>query len=194
MGMGAAARRSGEPYAVFRPAGIDQPLREHNRVMELRAALQPAGRATSSGRGAVVWDATYDSHYTAEGDYLVGNQNTFFIASQRPALPIKCVLTNCRVTILRPSFAKQGGYNGLSVTGGTVVVSRWPGCLTVGQSSAPTGSGPVLTTMHTLLLPRLPAAIQAADVVTDDTGTSYTVVSTEQNAMGWRVATRVGTP
>ena len=193
MGMGAAARRMGESYTVFRPAGIDRPLREHNRIIDLLAAFQPVGHGTSSGRGAVVWDATYDGHYTTEGDYLVNKQNIFFVASQRAALPIKCVLSNCTVTISRPAFAEQGSYNGFYATNGAVVISGWPGCFASGQSSVSVGAGPVLITTRTLLLPRLPVAIQTADVVTDGSGASCVVVSAEQNAMGWRLVTRLGT-
>ena len=194
MGLGVAARKTGGSCAVYRPTGIDQPLREHNRVIELFASFQPAGHGTSGGRDAAIWLATYDSHYTSEGDYLVGNQGTFFVAMQRPALPIKCVLTNVNVSILRPSFAAQGGYNGLYTTGGTLIINSWPGCFIASENSVSAGAGPVLITTRTLLLPQLPAAIHVADLVTDDTGASYAVVSSEQNAMGWRLVTRTGTP
>ena len=193
-GMGAAARRLGSACTVYRPSGSDQPLGEHNRVIELPVAFQPLGRGMTGGRAAVVWEATFDSRYTHEGDYLVAAGGKFFVAMQQPACPVRCVLTNRIITISRPAFAAQGGYNGLHSAGAIVILNNWPGYLDGGQGGAFSDHGPVVQTSRVLLLPRLPSAVEVADVITDDMGGSCTVVCAEQNAMGWRVLARAVTP
>ena len=193
-GMGAAARKLGSPCTVYRPLGPVGPLRPHNKLIEVSVAFHPIGRDAGGVRAAFAWEATFDSHYTAEGDYLVGDQGTFFVAMQWPALPVKCILTNQVVTIVRPSFAAQGGYSGLCATGGAVVISQWPGHLDLATSASSSAKGPIVSTSGCLLLPKLPTSIEVADVITDEAGTSYIVQSAEQTATGWRVLTHSVTP
>ena len=193
-GMGLAARKYGAPFALYRPTGANQPLGAHNKILDILVALRPVGRWTGNSRGTAIWDATLDSSYTAEGDYLAGDQGTFFIATQRPALPVTCVLTNCRLTMIRPSFATQGGYSGLYSTGGTAVIRDWPAHSTgVPNVEAIDRETPLVAT-ETLWLPRLPTPVCIGDVVTGGSGASAVVVNAEQTAMGWRVTARAATP
>ena len=192
-GMGIAARKYGAPFALYRPKGANQPLGAHNKVRDIAVALRPAGRWTGNGRATAIWDATLDSSYTVEGDYLAGSEGTFFIATQRAASPVICVLTNCRVTMIRPSFATQGGYSGLYSTGGAAVIRDWPAHSTRIPSLEAINRQATPIATETLLLPKLPVSVCVGDVVMDGSDGSAVVMNAEQTALGWRVTARAAT-
>jgi hypothetical protein len=185
-----AARKLGDSYLVYHPSGIDSPLDERNRVIRLFASFKQQGHDGRS-RALPVWQATFDCYYTQPGDYLVGDTRTFFVACQETALPPLCISTNRVVTVVRPSFAPQGGYSGLGAAAGEVVLAGWPGSLLEngGYGELPRAGGHGFGAC-TLLLPCLPAAPKVADVVTDETDGTYVVGAAESNALGWRLLLR----
>jgi len=192
-GLGAAGRKLGAPYWVYRPKGVLQPTRTQNRMIQISAAFFAEGGGAPHGPeyGEALWWGSFDAAYTQAGDYLVGAQATYFVARQWPGLPIQCVLTNRVVTIVRPLPAQQGRYSGLFSSQGELVISGWPASL-LASGSHSVGLKPTDTRLGSwsLLLPGLPVDIQVADVVTDDLGGNYVVGSAEQSSLGWRVLVR----
>ena len=107
-GMGVAARKLGRPFNVYRPDGPQQPLAPQNRVIKLFAAFQAeGGTGRAPDYGEALWQGTFDAAYTRVGDYLVGETETYFVAAQKPALPVQCVLTNRVATVVRPGETSQ---------------------------------------------------------------------------------------
>ncbi len=192
-GMGVAARRSGLPFTIFRPSGALQPLAAQNRVLELYAAFYPGN---SDGRvgadyGRPLWRGVYDAVYTQGGDYLVGRDSTYFVASQQVGLPVQCVRTNRTVSLVRPTPAMQGGYSGFFSTPGETVLAEWPASLLAdGGRPDEVKTGETKLGVWSLLLPVLPVCPQVADVVSDDLGGVYAVGNAEQSVLGWRLAVR----
>ena len=190
-GMGVAARKLGLACIVYRPRTAAQPVSDGNRVIKLFAAFAPEGVGGGASSLQPLWRGTFDAVYTQTGDYLVASDRTYFVGSQLPALPIRCVLTNRSLTIARPSFLGQGGYSGLYASGGEPVVTSWPAAVFANGGSpenvriAGVGLGGWV-----VLLPRLPVPPQVADVVTDDAGSVYVVGAAEQNTLGWRLLVR----
>ena len=190
-GSGVAARRTGCLFGLYRPAGVVQPVRPQNRLLDLPAAFAPAGKRGGAVYGQSLWTGTFDFSTTQPGDYLASDAATYFVASQLPGLDVQCVRTNRTVSIVRPTPALQGGYSGFFSTPGDVVITDWPACLL--ESGGQAGGGRVGETRFggwTLLLPVLPAPPQIADVVSDDLGGAYVVGSAEQSALGWRLTVR----
>lgn len=187
-GMGLAARRAGCAFTVYRPRDAADPLGARNRVIDLWAMFT-AGRSGNSS--SAVWEGVYDFSYTQPGDYLVGADGTYFVASQRPGLPVLCVLTNRVVSLVRPLPAMQGGYGGFFAVPGESLIVSWPACLLEAGGHAEVGrAGETRFGSWSLMLPVLPLAPQIADVVSDDLGGAYVVGSAEQNALGWRLLVR----
>ena len=193
-GMGAAARKLGAPFSVYRPKTAAEPLCSRNRIIKLFASFNPEdGRYTSApGFGHPIWWGVFDSAYTEPGDYLVGDTGTYFVCAQRPLLPVQCVLTNRIVGLIRAAAPAPGGYSGLSAASASPVISGYPASLLeaavrendVGVRAQRFG-GWVL-----LLPPRLLEAPQVGDVVRDDTGMTYAVGAAEQTVLGWRLLAR----
>lgn len=192
-GLGAAGRKLGAPYAVYRPKGVLRPTRPQNRVIEICAAFSAEGGGAPHGPdyGEALWWGSFDAAYTQAGDYLVSAQATYFVARQWPGLPVQCVLTNRVVTIVRPLPAQQGSYSGLFASQGELVISKWPASV-LASGSHSVGLKPAETRLGSwnLLLPVLPVDLMVADVVTDDLGGNYVVGSAEQSSLGWRVLVR----
>jgi len=191
-GMGVAARKLGRPFNVFRPDGAMQPLAPQNRVIKLFAVFQAEGGAPHApDYGEALWQGIFDSVYTQAADYLVGPRETYFVAAQKPLLPVQCVLTNRVVTVVRPAPAAQGGYSGLYATSGERVIMGWPCSL---LEAGGRGAGAALTETRfgnwVMLLPALPVPIEVADVVSDERGSTYVVSIAEQSTLGWRLLVR----
>jgi hypothetical protein len=196
-GLGVAARRLGTPFVVYRPRGACAPLAPANRVIKLEAAFNALDERFRrvSGFGEPVWWGVFDSLYTQAGDYLSGGAAdraaaVYFVAAQRPLLPAQCVKTNRVVTISRPPAPSFGGYGGMVAESAATVLDGWPASL-LAQSARVSGSLPESRFgSWTLLLPALPCAVLAGDVVADDTGRFFLVASAEQSDLGWRMILR----
>ena len=190
--MGVAARKLGGVCVVYRPKNASRPVHDGNRLVELFAAFEPQGRAGSgSARFQPLWRGVFDASYTRSGDYIVGVDDTYFVATKPPAQPVQCILTNRVVTISRPGFSSQGGYNGLYASSGKTIIVGWPVALVEdGSASKGTKVGTSSLGGWTVLLPLLPATLQLADVVTDEAGGTYVVEAAEQNNSGWRLLVR----
>ena len=192
-GMAVAGRLLGTPYVVYRPKGANSPTGPRNRLIVLNAAFAAAGKGSTRapGYGQAVWQGSFDARYTQAGDYLVGASGTFFVAQQWPGLPVQCVLTNRSVTIVRPTAAAQGTYSGFFASPGERVIIGWPASIL--ESGEHGGSArPQETRLGNwqILLPVLPVAPHAADVITDDLGSTYVIGAAEQSSLGWRLLVR----
>ncbi len=186
-GMGVAARKTGRLFKVFRPTAVGDPLDVHHRILDLNATFVAAG---SSGDPAI-WHGVFDSSYTVPGDILVGGQMTFFIGSQLPGAPVQCVLTNRRVSVVRPMAAQQTGYSGIFATSAEALLAGWPARFKAVGDAGDTGkAGHSRLGGWMVSLPALPVAPQVDDLITDDLGGAYLVGSAEQNVLGWRLLVR----
>lgn len=193
-GMGLAAQKVGQPFIVYRPSGPNEPLSERNRVIRLFAAFELEGAGNSRSAGSV-WRGIFDALYAQVGNYLVGQSQVFFVASQLPNLPSQCVLTNHLINLTRPSLTAQGGYSSLFPSGGDTILSGWPAAIIAGTShSARLQAGGTGSSGWTILLPDLPLCPRAFDVLSDDTGASYVVGEAEKGPLGWRLLAKQVTP
>jgi hypothetical protein len=191
-GMGVAARRLGALYIVYRPAARANPLSSRNRVIKLYAVFSAGdGRFTQAeAYGDAVWSGVFDACYTQPGDYLVGPAGTFFVAAQAPLLPVQCIKTNRVLTIARPAQPLAGGYSGLVIETALDVDVGWPASV-LALPTRISGNLPERRFGNwSVLLPRLPVAPLAGDVIVDDTGRNFVVGATEQSDLGWRLTVR----
>lgn len=135
-GLGVAARRIGSIHEVMRPQGVGPPLARANRVLRLHASFNAEDPAYRKPQryGQALWWGVFDSAATRSGDYLVGPDATYFVASQQPLLPIQCVQTNRVVTVWRPlgaGGAGASGYGGVRELAGERLIERWPASILV---------------------------------------------------------------
>ncbi|HTR16511.1 MAG TPA: hypothetical protein VMI52_05690 [Acetobacteraceae bacterium] len=193
-GAGIAARRLGTVYDVYRPCGVDAPLAPGNRVVRLSAAfLSEDGRVRKpSGYARAAWFGMFDYAYTRPGDFLSGAAGVFFVARQALLEPAICVLTNRVLGFSRPAAANavgvNAGYGGVTRTGSVALGSGWAASvLASGGGERGTLPSDQRAPQWDALLPALPFSPRPADLVTDEAGRGYGVVSAEESEMGWRL-------
>lgn len=204
-GYGKAALRLGLDNVQYRPVGTGNPLATAGVTLKASFNAQDMKYGKPNQYGIAVWWGLFDASATQEGDYLVGPQGTFFIASQQLHLPIQLVQCNRRVTLSRASTGSGAGaigYGGPCGTSGDDILlggagvpadTGWPASILLfGQRERnPSGlpSGVQQTGWRILLPASVPSSvvIQAADTITDDLGRRYAVQGAEPTDMGWRM-------
>ena len=196
-GNGAAARIMGQPHMLHRPAGAESPVRSGTGRMRL-PALFIAQRATPSGHGHPTFEGVFDSAYAEEGDYLVGDEATFFVATRQPLEPATCVRTNRVVSFGRTPAQPDGGaggYGGVVRSTTSRLLTGWPASLIIsggGMDRAGIPAG-VAVGGWSVLLPATPVRLQPGDLMTDDFGRAGVVSAAELSAYGWKLLVRQAT-
>lgn len=200
-GLGLAARAVGDWCDLYRGEHPHAPpIAPGNRVIRLPAAFANTRSFTAPvGYGDALWQGVFDSVYSRAGDYLVGADGTFFVASQPRLGPVLCVKTNRTLTLRRPAGPQQAGINrymGVQASEAQPLLTGWPASvLTVlggGKGALPGdapggvgGAGGWLA-----LLPGAGVTLRPGDLASDDLGRVAVVSASEHTALGWRLHLR----
>ena len=192
-GLGAAARHIGTDCDAFRPVAADRPMALVNRYIRLPAAFatEQGSFRQPVGYNQAGWSGVFDTAYTQPGDYLQSGNKIYFIAAQQDLLPSLCVLTN-RVLSIARATSLQGvgamGYGGITRDTLTPVLTDWPASVLAGGTGGSDDLPGEAGVAHwNTLRPPTPVRIRPADLIRDDTGASYVVISTELSSLGWRL-------
>ncbi len=189
----------GFPYQQFRPAGPGSPV----AGTPLNPALPVAASVTfNKFDAAPSWEKPQrflyvDGTQTAVGDYLVGGPlGTLAIVSQDPMLPIMGIVCNHVLTFKRPAasttLGAQPGYGGDVAGQETALLTGWPAYLGVaggGGRSPAKLPGDVEMPHVDIRLPMWPAVVLLnGDVIFDEQGRRYKIISAEGTTLGWKIA------
>lgn len=200
-GYGKAAKRLGKPCDLYRPADVLDPLALLTKITTLPAAFDatPAyGFTRPNSYGDALWHGLFDTAQTQVGDYLVGEDGTWFIAAQQPILPTICVACDRIVSIRRPAAPGAVGALGYSATvpdDEAVLMQGWPAGMVMrgiakhGEANLP-GEGPLGTML--IYLPAFPGIVlRNSDVVEDDLARRFVIGAAEITDLGWRLMARI---
>ena len=199
-GAGIAARYLGTPHTVYRPRGTGSPLARANAIGVLLADFK-ADFAFEGGKpnlyGKAVWGGLFNRTTTAPGDYMVGDQGTFFIAAQQLHAPTACIQCNRVLTAKRPTRPTPGDsfYGGDIRAAETTLLTSWPASVlqgTKGDRGDVNLPGDARMPWWAILLPALDDGPQLmmGDVLDDDQAAPrrYIVSSAERTDLGWRIS------
>jgi hypothetical protein len=195
-GLNVAARTIGTTTDAYRPSGIAAPIAAENRFLRFHAAFSaPDNRFLKpNGYGSAIWHGVFDAIYTRVGDYLVQNNNIWFIAAQQDLLPVLCVKADRVVSFSRsnaPSTTGINSYSGVTTDTNTRLLTDWPvSILGVGGSGQPTADLPSDQSVPywTVLMPAYgDVVLLPADLMQDDLGRNATVAAAELTSLGWRI-------
>jgi hypothetical protein len=193
-GLNRAANVLGSVTDAYRPRGVMDPLAKTNRFLKLRAAFSRADGNFERpvGYNTATWRGYFDASYTRVGDYLIQNDDVWFIIEQQPLLPVLCAQANRIISITRQAIATTGSAIGATSASVAVdVISRWPAStLGIGTAGRSPTALPGETTIGnwTILVPSVHGAIiQPTDIVTDDLGMNGIVITAELSRLGWRL-------
>jgi len=199
-----AALRIGQTYTLYRPSGATDPIVPGNIVTTLPASFNAEDMAYRKPENydKALWYCLVDGTQVQVGDYLVYQQNTYFIVAMQLTLPILAVQCNRRVRIGRmpvENGAGLAGYSGvvqseeadvLGSSNAGQFVSGWPASILQGGSAGndtTLPSGVKSSSAAILLPPSIPIAILESDVLQDDLGRNFAVYAAEQSSLGWRI-------
>lgn len=194
----------GSTYSQYRPTAATAAIVSGNLLGTMSAWLTTDPALKGPGQplpGKPLWYGAFDRSNVDVGDYLVGPDGTFFVASLvYPGAPM-LVWCNRTLTLQRAvgtlplGPAGAGSYGGTSVQNPVTVLTAWPGSLlqmSSGSKMAPTGmSLPSDAKLPgvSIMLPPLPAGLSVEwnDIVVDEVGQRYSVAMTELTPLGWRL-------
>jgi hypothetical protein len=195
-GLGQAALRVGEECDVFRPEGAELPLDPERRLVRLACAFSAGapGFKRAPMPGKPHWYAVLDTAYVQVGDYLRGRAGTYFMASLGALVPPLVVRCNRVLDLVRAEEAPVAGlegYGGETRWTLRTLLRGWPASV-LADASAPRGALPAdgAGTAWRVLMPVLPEAPRAADLLVGEDGTRLVVSSAEGTAEGWRLLAR----
>ncbi len=194
-GRGLAAIAVGELHDLHRPTRPTGPVQGATAIMRMPALFMPAS-ARMLAYGHPLFEAAFDAAYTQPGDYLVGRQFTWFVASQAPLLPLLCVKATRVVCVSRPGVSSGVGlatYGGIRRDTLQPVLSGWPASMVAHGLGLDRADLPADASLGgwSVLLPVLPGIVlRTGDLVADDLGRAGVVASVELSDYGWRLAVR----
>jgi hypothetical protein len=141
--------------------------------------------------------ALVDGASVLPGDYLIGAQETHFIAQMPDFQSIMCVLCNSVVTVLRTVRVDQfGSIEPPGTTEDVPLLKGWPASLLMsgrGPGDDVSLPGDINPAQYEVLLPPI-ANIElprAGDVVVDDHNQRFAVIGFDHTAAGWRLTSRL---
>lgn len=201
LGYSISASVLGTPYAQYRAAGPTNPTAAANKIGTINAWLTTDAKLQGLAQpqyGKPVWYGAIERVGVNIGDYLIGQNGTFFVTSMSyPAAP-SFSWCDRTVTITRPDQpvnipGPSPVYSGDTSQTQSPVLSGWP-CSQLQLSSGSTGRK---TGMHlpsdaslplaAFLLPATAPLAQFNDVITDDLNRRWYVQMVESSPLGFRL-------
>jgi len=191
----------GTVYNVYRPASANNPVSGTPLATIPAIFSQDANLSFShpANYEKESWFGAFDLTQAEVGDYLVGQQGTFFVASTAPQSPFsapRCVLCNIVINVLRQPEDAVGAVGPLSYGGDVssnevMIMQGWPaGVLetkraTRGATNLP---GDEDMAWFDVYLPLYAGTlITQNDILVDQTGRRYRVSGIELTTLGWRL-------
>lgn len=198
-GYAKSAQYVGLPFQQFRPAGPSNPT-AGSPLATLNASFSVAQSSFNFGKGVgfkdIIFNSLIDGRLIEVGDYLVGAEDTYFVASMQPLLPIISVRCNRVLNVKTPgpsqTFGANSAYSGTDGSNELIVMTAFPGSVMFDARGRATEVGlptDLPSPFYQILLP----AIEGVDVrsscfVTDDLGRRYTIAAAERSSLGWRIS------
>lgn len=195
-GYGIAAKKIGLDYAVYRPAGANDPLSPTNQVGTQKASFAPHGTNFQYGKpprhGEVLFNGLFDATSIHVGDYFVSSVDTYLVLSLDQIQPPLCAKASRTMRFLRPQGADQPGlnpYGGNSADVEDEYMRGWPVSSEMAKLGSALGGlpGDAAPGAFEFLVPYAGVDIIAADIAVDASGNRYVIGASERSGYGWRL-------
>jgi hypothetical protein len=196
-GYAKAAQRIGFPCSVYRSASMINPIAIGNRIFtNFYASFAVDFNFAQYNRPHIPdWKAMIDGRVLLHGDWVVGQQGTFYIADLQETLPIAAVQCTRNVSIVRPTYTTTGALEQTETT----IASQFPvyGFTSRNKAKAPAGFPTSSETeagvpgMQFYVNSQIVGAIQKNDVIIDENGLRFVVDSPTFSSFGYIVQTHI---
>ena len=190
-----AAQRLGFEYDIYHSVVPVDPINPANFINRLFASFNVSWNYEKANKyGNAVYQLVSDGRYFSIGDFFVGNGETWFVISKDLQLPITAVQCNHTVLIERSVQSDVPGtddYSGYNNQLPDVVARNLPASIlyankgNMNPERLPTDTN---LGFWTVLVPNLGNVIYFnRDIVQDENGYRYVVVTPELTDFGWRL-------
>lgn len=187
----------GRPSVVYRPRGSGDPIVPGHVVLTPMVAIDSVNTfkfTTPQSFGKPTFFAAFDARLARIGDYLVQDQDIYFLVTIDDIAPPQLTRCNRRVTLLRTLNTPKAGlmpYGGTTAGNEAPRFMCWPASV-LEKSKGDRGDmglpGDKKFGNVEMILPvSLPDVPRTSDIITDDLSRRFVVTSAEQTFMGWRV-------
>jgi hypothetical protein len=189
------AGRLGALFDQYRTASLTNPL-STTKIASIKAIFDASASLAfnaPSKYANAMFSVLVDPRVVQPGDYLVGDQGTWFIASTEPIKPILSVACNRTISVSRPGAPMPGmnHYGGATPDTDEVLVTGFPVSIlngTKGERGDANLPGDTRSPWVQILMPSPPGIIfRAFDLVSDDIGRNFIVSAAEETNLGWRL-------
>lgn len=211
-GYARAAKVIGLPYSQYRPTGAATPLGSLIGTIKAAFDSSPSYEFKQPNEyGDPTWFALLDDATVANGDYLIGNGQVYFVAAKQFLLPVVAIDCNRTVALIRP--AAPGSPTGTQPYGGTVYSAEvaalgslngdgslnvgWPASILLAGRAGKATPLPMAVNgagWRILMPSSVPITIGEDDAFVDDLGRRYLVEAAELTDLGWRIMTKEAHP
>ena len=195
-GYAQAAIPLGQPSSLYRPTNPAAPL--GTLLATLPAAFSVADLKFTRPEipNKPFYSGVWPLAQTQPGDYIVGPQGTFFIASQNTYANPYAIRCNRVLSVFQPSAEPvdglQGGvetYGGQAIDTRVSIAAGWPAAIVPGtKGEAAPDKLPMDTRLPWWLIylpPSFTQTISTTFEMEDDLGVNYVVSSPLQSGTGW---------
>lgn len=178
----------GETTDIYRPLSANTAISDTNKRTALNVFLHPQ----SDGYNKPMWHCVADISQLQVGDYLVNSNGTFFIHAIRPA-PVFAVRCNAVIDVKRPvqqTGKGAAGYNADVVSTEVSRITAFPASILAAGTGDRNATLPSDTKypQFSVLLPNVQnVEIRTSDIINDDIGRRFIVISAELTDLGWRL-------
>ena len=200
-GYGKIARKLGRPYAQYRASTAFNPISDQNKVGDLNCLFDPKSEFSVQRvalYGKPIWFAAVDRTTVEVGDYFVGGNGTWFIASMQDIAPTMAVKCNAVASIYRPGSGQHDPYYPAPEGTQTDTLTGWPVSFlegTKGERSVLNGPLDTRVPWFDVLMPVFNTGdVRTHDRLRLDDGTEWVISSPELTELGWRMTCGLVTP
>jgi len=206
-GYAKAAEKLGQPFQLYRPTSMIDPLDVANLIGNINAVATVQWDWMKANKpGNAIWSLVVDGQTSSyplsaqEGDFLIGD-TTFFVLSKQYQMPMLGCECNALITIKRPNQSLATGlqpYAGYLDSDSPGHVQNMPASiLLMGRQGQIAKSKLPTDTYQPIYMVQIPnidnTEIRTGDIISQQPGnTSHTmenfiVMITEQTKFGWRL-------
>lgn len=150
--------------------------------------------------GKATWYGVFDATGVMVGDYHIGPEGTFFVATLQPLLPILVVECNRTARIVRPQQQSGVGilpYGGNTQATETPLIGPLPCSIlqgTKGEKSDAALPGDTRAAWWTVLMPYHGIDLFPGDIMIDELKQRYVISSNERTDAGYRMTSQMALP
>jgi hypothetical protein len=199
-GYAKAAARLGYDVQLYRATGPFNAMSDANFQGTLPASFnaEDMGYKRPNKYGHPTWYVLADGRQLQVGDMLRNDQDgTFFIAAMQPQLPILVVEANVVASVLRATESDSVGavgYSGATAANEVPLMTNWPASVLQGGRGEKNDVDLPSDTRAALWGVLMPATsgviLRSSDILVDQFGRRYALLSCELTGAGWRLTAR----